>query len=44
MIQYKSDTEALKDFLNKYNALRSEIGKVIVGQDEVIKNLLILYS
>lgn len=41
MIQYKSDTEALNDFSNKYNALRSEIGKVIVGQDEVVKNLLI---
>ncbi len=41
MINYKSDTEALDDFLVKYNTLRSEIGKVIVGQDEVIKNLLI---
>ena len=41
MIQYKSDTEALNDFSLKYNALRSEIGKVIVGQDEVVKNLLI---
>jgi MoxR-like ATPase len=41
MIQYKSDTEALNDFTNKYSALRSEIGKVIIGQDEVVKNLLI---
>ena len=41
MIQYKSDTEALNDFSIKYNALRAEIGKVIVGQDEVVKNLLI---
>jgi MoxR-like ATPase len=41
MVQYKSDTEALNDFSLKYNALRSEIGKVIVGQDEVVKNLLI---
>jgi len=41
MIQYKSDTEALNDFLTKYNALRSEIGKVIVGQDEIVKTLLI---
>ena len=41
MIQYKSDTEALNDFLAKYNALRSEIGKVIVGQDEIVKTLLI---
>ncbi|MFZ4547191.1 MAG: AAA family ATPase [Bacteroidales bacterium] len=41
MVQYKSDTEALKDFYIKYNSLRAEIGKVIVGQDEVVKNLLI---
>jgi len=41
MIQYKSDTEALNDFSIKYNSLRSEIGKIIVGQDEVVKNLLI---
>ena len=41
MIQYKSDTEALNDFTVKYQALRSEIGKVIVGQDEIVKNLLI---
>jgi len=41
MIQYKSDTEALDDLLAKYNVLRLEIGKVIVGQDEVIKKLLI---
>ncbi len=41
MIQHKSDTEALNDFLIRYNTLRAEIGKVIVGQDEVIKTLLI---
>ena len=41
MVQYKSDTEALNDFIVKYNSLRAEIGKVIVGQDEVVKNLLI---
>ena len=41
MVQYKSDTEALNEFLIKYNLLRAEIGKVIVGQDEVVKNLLI---
>lgn len=41
MVEYKSDTEALDDLLVKYNSLRSEIGKVIVGQDEVIKKLLI---
>ena len=41
MVQYKSDIEALNEFLIKYNLLRAEIGKVIVGQDEVVKNLLI---
>ncbi len=41
MVQYNSDTEALNDFFIKYNSLRAEIGKVIVGQDEVVKNLLI---
>ncbi|MBK7212296.1 MAG: AAA family ATPase [Bacteroidales bacterium] len=41
MTPYKSDTEALDAFVVKYNALRSEIGKVIVGQDEVVKNVLI---
>ncbi|HOW30059.1 MAG TPA: MoxR family ATPase [Bacteroidales bacterium] len=41
MNPYKSDTEALDAFTLKYNELRNEIGKVIVGQDEVLKNLLI---
>ncbi|NVO19790.1 MAG: AAA family ATPase [Bacteroidetes bacterium] len=41
MTQYKSDTEALDAFVVKYNELRAEIGKVIVGQDEVVKNVLI---
>jgi len=41
MIIYKSDPEALDGFTLKYNELRKEIGKVIIGQDEVVKNLLI---
>jgi MoxR-like ATPase len=41
MTVYKSDSEALDAFALKYNELRKEIGKVIIGQDEVIKNLLI---
>ncbi|MBK7174741.1 MAG: AAA family ATPase [Bacteroidales bacterium] len=41
MTPYKSDTEALDAFVVKYNELRKEIGKVIVGQDEVVKNVLI---
>ncbi len=41
MTPYKSDTEALDAFVLKYNELRAEIGKVIVGQDEVVKSVLI---
>ncbi len=41
MIKYNSDKEAIDAFVEKYQVLRSEIGKVIIGQDEVIKNVLI---
>jgi len=41
MINYSSDKEAVDALLEKYNALKTEIGKVIIGQDEVIKNVLI---
>lgn len=41
MTPYNSDKEALDAFVIKYNDLRKEIGKVIVGQDEVVKNVLI---
>src|SRR6188508_64861 len=36
-----SDTQAVEAFVDKYNNLRSEIGKVIVGQDDTIRNVLI---
>jgi hypothetical protein len=40
-MQYPSDVEAA-DALNKaYKQLRAEIGKVIIGQDEVVKFVLI---
>lgn len=39
--QYKSEVEALDAFVLKYNELTNEISKVIVGQDEVIKKVLI---
>ena len=39
--QYPSDVEAVKDFVLKYKKLRSEIGKVIIGQDEVVRDVLI---
>jgi MoxR-like ATPase len=40
-MNYKSDTEALQDFVLKYNQLTKEISKVIVGQEDTIKNVLI---
>jgi MoxR-like ATPase len=40
-MQYQSDVEALDALAAKYNQLRSEIGRIIVGQDEVVKNVLI---
>jgi MoxR-like ATPase len=41
MISYKSDVEAVDAFVEKYSDLRNEIAKVIVGQDEVVKKVLI---
>ena len=38
---YQNDVEAIDAFVKKYELLTKEIGKVIVGQDDVIKNLLI---
>ena len=40
-MNYNSDKEAVDDLVKKYHALNKEIGKVIVGQEEVVKNLLI---
>ena len=40
-MQYKSDVEAIDAFVEKYNNLKSEIAKIIVGQDEVISKVLI---
>lgn len=40
-MQFQSDVEALDAFAVKYKALKDEIGRVIVGQDEVVKNVLI---
>lgn len=41
MNKFKSDVEALDYFTEKYKGLTNEIGKVIVGQDDVIKNVII---
>ncbi len=40
-MKFNSDKEALEALRSKYQALTQEIGKVIVGQEEVIKNVLI---
>lgn len=38
---FSSDTEAVQSLVSSYNKLRKEIGKVIVGQDEVVRDVLI---
>ncbi|RCH55573.1 AAA family ATPase [Mucilaginibacter hurinus] len=40
-MQYGSDVEAADALCQAYKKLRAEIGKVIIGQDEVIKYVLI---
>ena len=40
-MEFSSDVQAVDALVKKYGQLRSEISKVIVGQDEVVKNLLI---
>jgi MoxR-like ATPase len=40
-MQYRSDVEAADALKNTYQQIRAEIAKVIVGQDEVIKFVLI---
>ncbi|MBL4670114.1 MAG: AAA family ATPase [Flavobacteriales bacterium] len=39
--QYKSEVEAVDAFVGRYKELTNEIGKIIIGQDEVIKKVLI---
>ncbi len=38
---YKSDVEAVDAFVAKYKTLNAEISKIIIGQDEVVKDVLI---
>lgn len=40
-MQFKSDVEAVDFFREKYKALSAEIHKVIVGQDDVVKDVLV---
>ena len=39
--KYTTDSEAVDALVKKYKALNEEIGKVIVGQEDVIRDLLI---
>lgn len=41
MIKYNSDVEAIDAFTKKYKELNLEISKVIVGQEDIVKNVLI---
>ncbi len=38
---YNNDVEALDAFAAKYKELKAEVARVIVGQDDVVKNILI---
>ncbi len=40
-MQFKSDVEAADAFVEKYKALNAEIGKVIIGQQDTVRNVLI---
>ncbi|MEO0874728.1 MAG: AAA family ATPase, partial [Bacteroidota bacterium] len=41
MAEYKSDVEAVDALAQAYESLRSEIAKVIVGQEDVVKMVII---
>lgn len=41
MTQYKSDVEAVDALSQSYKDLKEEIGKVIIGQDEVVQSVII---
>ena len=41
MTEFKSDVEAMKALQEAYQKLTAEIGKAIIGQEEVVKNVLI---
>lgn len=41
MISFSSDKEAIDSLKAKYNSLTQEIAKVIVGQDDIVKEVLI---
>jgi len=40
-MHFKSDIEALEALVDKYNKVKAETAKVIIGQDEVVRNIII---
>ena len=40
-MNFKSDSEAVEALASKYTTLSQEIGKVIIGQQDVVKNVII---
>ena len=40
-MQFNTDAEAIDALHQKYKTIKSEIGKIIIGQDEVIRSVLI---
>lgn len=40
-LNFKSDVEAVEAFREKYKSLTAEVGKIIIGQNDVIKDVLI---
>ena len=39
-LNFNNDVEAVEALVAKYKELRTEIAKVIVGQDDTVKNIL----
>jgi MoxR-like ATPase len=40
-MQYQSDVEAIEALVGKYSDLKNEIAKIIIGQDDVVRDVLI---
>ena len=40
-MQFKSDVEAVDALVEKYKVLKNEVAKIIVGQDDIVKSLII---
>lgn len=40
-MQYQSDVEAIEALVGKYSDLKKEIAKIIIGQDDVVRDVLI---